>query len=204
MQSAEPVLAIGDASPESPPENPEGSASEPRPFARLGCGAAGLIGAAGVAATIGLDRDVIAGVAFVVVLTIISVFDLEQMRVPNRIVLPAIAAALIWQAIFHTGDLGVCALAGVGAGLFFGLAFVLTRGSIGMGDAKLALLIGIVLGQDVITALFFATLAGAIGAGVMLWRQGRDASKTPMPYAPFLAAGAVIALLVGTSSPLLP
>ena len=72
-----------------------------------------------------------------------------------------------------------------------------------MGDAKLAVLIGLVLGEDIVAALFFATLAGAAAAGVVLWRHGRAAGKTPMPYAPFLAAGAVIALLVGTSSPIL-
>ena len=48
-----------------------------------------------------------------------------------------------------------------------------------------------------------ASAATQAAAGVVLWRHGRAAGKTPMPYAPFLAAGAVIALLVGTSSPIL-
>jgi prepilin signal peptidase PulO-like enzyme (type II secretory pathway) len=137
------------------------------------------------------------------VLAIITAVDLEQMRVPNRVVLPAAAVALLWQLAFHRSDLGEVALAGAGAGLVFLVAFVATRGAVGMGDAKLALLIGIVLGSDVVTALFFATLAGAVGAVAILVRRGSEARKAPMPYAPFLAAGAVIALLVGSSSPLL-
>jgi leader peptidase (prepilin peptidase)/N-methyltransferase len=203
MQSAEEALVIENVPPDGPAATSERAPAEPKPLVRLGCGAAGLIAAAGVAATIGLHLDALAGVAFVLVLAVICVFDLEQMRVPNQIVVPAIAVALIWQIAFHRSDLPWVLGAAVGGGLFFGIAAVLTRGSIGMGDAKLAVLIGLVLGEDIVAALFFATLAGAAAAGVVLWRHGRAAGKTPMPYAPFLAAGAVIALLVGTSSPIL-
>lgn len=148
--------------------------------------------------------DAVAAAAFIAVLAVISAVDIEERRVPNRIVLPSAAVALVWQAAFHRDDLWDCLIAGLGAGLFFGIAALLTRGGIGMGDAKLALLIGVVLGREVVTALFVATLAGAIAAGLLLAFGGRDARRRPIPYAPFLAGGAVIALLFATGSPLHP
>jgi len=202
MLSAENPPVLGDVPPEDGPAVPA-RAREPNAVVRLSCAALALVAAAGAVAEIGADRDSLAAVAFVAVLAIVTAVDLEQMRVPNRVVLPAAAAAFLWQLVFHRGDLGEVALAGAGAGLVFVVAFVATRGAVGMGDAKLALLIGIVLGSDVVTALFFATLAGAVGAVAILMRRGSEARKAPMPYAPFLAAGAVIALLVGSSSPLL-
>jgi prepilin signal peptidase PulO-like enzyme (type II secretory pathway) len=203
MQSVEDALVIGRVPPDVPAADRERVPAEPRALVRLGCGTAGVISAAGVTASIGLHLDVLAGVAFVLVLALIAIVDLEQMRVPNRIVVPAIVLALIWQVAFHRSDLAWCFGAGLGTGFFFGVAAVLTRGSIGMGDAKLAVLIGLVLGQDIVTALFLATLGGAVSAAIVLWRHGRAAGKTPMPYAPFLAAGAVLALLIGTSAPIL-
>jgi prepilin signal peptidase PulO-like enzyme (type II secretory pathway) len=202
MHSAENVPLLDDVPSEADPAVPA-RPQEPNAVVRLWCAALAVVVAAGAVAEIGADRDALAAVAFVFVLGIITAVDLEQMRVPNRIVLPAAAVALLWQLAFHRSDLGEVALAGAGAGLVFLVAFVATRGAVGMGDAKLALLIGIVLGSDVVTALFFATLAGAVGAVAILVRRGSEARKAPMPYAPFLAAGAVIALLVGSSSPLL-
>jgi len=176
--------------------------AEPRPIVRLGFAAAALVAGAGVAARIGADVDLVAALAFVAVATAIAIVDMEQFRVPNRLVLPAVVAALVWQAVFHLGDLLTCVIAGAGAALFFLLAFVVSRGAVGMGDVKFALLLGLVLGEDVVTGVFVATLAGAVAGGIVLWREGRAGRKTPIPYAPFLAAGAIVALLVGTASPL--
>jgi len=202
MHSVDDALMLDEPAPDEAPTELERAPREPKPLVRLGCAAGGLVAAAGAVAATGLDVDAIAAVAFVAVLAAITVFDLEQMRVPNRLVLPAAAVALVWQAIFHTDDLGEVVLAGAGAGLVFLVAFVATRGAVGMGDAKLALLIGLVLGSDVVGALFLATLGGAVGAIAIVWRRGSAARKSPMPYAPFLAAGAVVMLLVGSGSPL--
>jgi leader peptidase (prepilin peptidase) / N-methyltransferase len=79
---------------------------------------------------------------------------------------------------------------------------VISRGAVGMGAVKFALLMGLVLAQDVITGVFVGTLAGGVAGAVVLWRQGKEGRKTAIPYAPFLAAGALVALLVGASSPL--
>jgi leader peptidase (prepilin peptidase) / N-methyltransferase len=174
----------------------------PQPLVRLWFAAVGFVAAAGIAARIGADVDLIAAVAFVAVATAIAIIDVERFRVPNRLVLPATAAALVWQAVFHHGDFLACLIWGAGAGLFFLVAFVISRGAVGMGDVKFALLMGLVLAQDVITGVFVGTLAGGVAGAVVLWRQGKEGRKTAIPYAPFLAAGALVALLVGASSPL--
>lgn len=175
---------------------------EPRPLVRLGFSAGAIVAGAGIAARIGGDADLVAALAFVAVATVIAIVDMEQFRIPNRLVVPAAAAALIWQAVFHRDDLLTCVISGAAAALFFLIAFVVSRGAVGMGDVKFALLLGLVLGEDVVTGVFIATLAGAVAGGIVLWRQGRAGRKTPIPYAPFLAAGAIVALLVGTASPL--
>jgi len=162
----------------------------------------GLVAVVGVVVQLGFDVDVIAGIAFVVVLAVISAIDLEQLRVPDRIVLPASAGALLWQVAFHRSDLKECLIAGAVGGVFFAITSILSRGAVGMGDAKLALLIGLTLGYGAISAVFLATIIGAVAAAVVLWRGGTDARKTPIAYAPFLAAGAAAALVFGVASPL--
>jgi leader peptidase (prepilin peptidase)/N-methyltransferase len=65
----------------------------------------------------------------------------------------------------------------------------------GMGDVKLALLIGAALGYAVVTALFLGTVAAGIFAAVMLFKEGSSARKRAIPLGPFLAAGAIVVLL---------
>jgi leader peptidase (prepilin peptidase)/N-methyltransferase len=65
----------------------------------------------------------------------------------------------------------------------------------GMGDAKLALLIGAALGYAALTALLLGTLASGLVAAALLLKEGLSARKRAIPLGPFLAAGAVLALL---------
>ncbi len=67
----------------------------------------------------------------------------------------------------------------------------------GLGDAKLALLLGAVLGASVIPALFIAFLAGSLLGAVLMARFGMRARKYQIPFGPYLALGAIIALFVG-------
>jgi chaperonin GroEL len=88
-------------------------------------------------------------------------------------------------------------LAGGGAALFFLVAIIISRNSVGMGDVKLVLLIGVVLGSDLVVALFVTGVAGAVVAIVLISRSGLAARKQHIPFAPLLAVGAVVALLIG-------
>ena len=67
----------------------------------------------------------------------------------------------------------------------------------GMGDVKLAGVMGIFLGLSVVPALFVAFLSGTVvGLGIMA-REGRGARKKGVPFGPFLALGGIVAVLAG-------
>jgi leader peptidase (prepilin peptidase)/N-methyltransferase len=129
--------------------------------------------------------------AFVVV----TATDLELRIVPNRVVLPAAAAVLALQTAFHPSP--EWALGAVGAAGFFFLAALAYPGGMGMGDVKLALLMGALLGRTTPVAVMLALFLGLVPSVVMLARHGVGARKLAIPFAPFLAAGGVIALFAG-------
>ena len=129
------------------------------------------------------------------VLVAVSVTDLERRIIPNRIIVPALAAALVVQT---ARDPSVEWLVGALAagGFFLVLALVYPAG-LGMGDVKLAAFMGAWLGWDVAVALFAGSLLGMVPALVALLRSGGRGRKETMPYGPFLAAGGVIGLFFG-------
>ena len=87
----------------------------------------------------------------------------------------------------------------LGASAFLGILWFLYPRGMGFGDVKLALLLGAVLGASVIPALFIAFAAGSILGIVLMARHGASARKTAIPFGPYLAAGALLALWVGPS-----
>jgi leader peptidase (prepilin peptidase)/N-methyltransferase len=125
----------------------------------------------------------------------LAALDLEYRLLPNRIVLPATAAVLAAVAVLEPSQLPEHALAAVGAGGFLLVAASLRAGALGMGDVKLALLVGATLGGSVMTALMLGFgLVGLVGLGLVA-RDGRAALKRELPLGPFLAFGAIVALL---------
>lgn len=129
------------------------------------------------------------------VLVAVSVTDLERRIIPNRIIVPALVAALVVQT---ARDPSVEWLLGALAagGFFLVLALVYPAG-LGMGDVKLAAFMGAWLGRDVAVALFAGSLLGIVPALVALLRPGGRGRKETLPYGPFLAAGGVIGLFFG-------
>ena len=71
----------------------------------------------------------------------------------------------------------------------------------GMGDVKLALLLGAMLGRSVAVALMIGFLAALVPAAVLLFRHGSKARKIAIPFVPFLAFGAIVALFCGRRDP---
>ena len=141
--------------------------------------------------------EVALGLVFVTTLVTITLTDLELRLIPNRILLPA---AVIGVAIVVVGDsssLPERAIAAVAAGgLLFAAALAYPRG-MGLGDVKLAALMGLFLGRNVAPAIFVALLTGSLlGLGVIA-RRGKAARKQAIPFGPFLALGGVVGLLVG-------
>jgi leader peptidase (prepilin peptidase) / N-methyltransferase len=88
-------------------------------------------------------------------------------------------------------------LAAFAAAAFLFLPSVLAKGGVGMVDVKLALLLGAALGRGVAVALFLGCLAASVAGVTLLVRNGSGARKTAVPFAPFLAFGAVAAIALG-------
>jgi leader peptidase (prepilin peptidase)/N-methyltransferase len=129
------------------------------------------------------------------VLVAFTITDLERRIIPNRIVLPALAAALVVQTARDPSVEWFVAAVAAG-GFFLALAVVYPAG-LGMGDVKLAAFMGAWLGRDVAVALFVGSLLGMLPALVALVRHGGRGRKETLPYGPFLAAGGVIGLFFG-------
>ncbi len=143
-------------------------------------------------------HDVILGLMLVAILIPVALIDLEHRIIPNVITVPAAVAAIVIGLATDPGWVPTQLIAGAAAGaflLFFAIAY--PRG-MGMGDVKLAAVLGLYLGASVAVALFIAVLAGAIVGGVVIARRGvQEGRKTAVPFGPFLALGGIVALLVG-------
>jgi len=137
------------------------------------------------------------GLVFVAVLAAVTLTDLERRVIPNAILLAGAVAAVALVAATAPASFperGIAAAA-AGSGLFL-IAVAYPRG-MGMGDVKLAAVMGLYLGAAVAPALLIAVLIGTVvGLGVLI-SQGSAARKMAVPFGPFLALGGVIALLAG-------
>jgi leader peptidase (prepilin peptidase)/N-methyltransferase len=131
------------------------------------------------------------------VLVAVSVTDLERRIIPNRIIVPALVAALVVQTARDPSVEWVLGALAAG-GFFLALALVYPAG-LGMGDVKLAAFMGAWLGRDVAVALFVGSLLGMVPALVALLRPGGKGRKETLPYGPFLAAGGVVGLFFGSA-----
>jgi leader peptidase (prepilin peptidase)/N-methyltransferase len=150
---------------------------------------------AGCVLRFGLTPEAAVAGGFCAVLVVLAAIDATHRIVPNRIVLPAAALALVAQTAIHPSP--EWALGAVGAaGFLFALALAYPKG-MGMGDVKLALLLGAVLGRSVAVGVMLGTVAALVPSIVLFARHGSKARKMAIPFAPFLALGAVVALFVG-------
>ena len=131
---------------------------------------------------------------FCLALVIVTATDLEYRLIPNRVVGPASLVVLAGMTIVPSepglGDLRLGA-----AGFLLVFSLVSPQG-MGMGDVKLAFLMGAALGTSVVAALVIASLASLVPSVVILVRHGRAGRKVGFPFGPFLALGSVVALFV--------
>ena len=137
------------------------------------------------------------GLVFVAMLAAITLTDLERRIIPNVVLLAGAVAAVALVAATDPASFPERGIAAAAAGGFlFMIALAYPRG-MGMGDVKLAAVMGLYLGSAVAPALMIAVLVGTLaGVGVMLFRGSAD-RKLAVPFGPFLALGGVVALLAG-------
>ncbi|MFL5823356.1 MAG: prepilin peptidase [Solirubrobacteraceae bacterium] len=143
-------------------------------------------------------HDLALGLTLVIVLVPVALIDLDHRIIPNRITGPAALVAVAIGLITAPSGVPEQLIAGAAAAGFL-LVFVLAypRG-MGMGDVKLAGVMGLFLGRSVGVAILVGVLAGSIGGILIMARRGvKEGRKTAVPFGPFLALGGVVALLVG-------
>jgi leader peptidase (prepilin peptidase)/N-methyltransferase len=150
---------------------------------------------AGCVLRFGVTADAAVAAFFCAALVAVSATDLEHRIIPNRIVLPAAAIVLVARTALHPSP--EWALAALGASGFLLAAALAYPAGMGMGDVKLALLMGAMLGRTVSVALLLGMFAAVLPAVVLLARHGTRARKMGIPFGPFLALGSVIALFAG-------
>ena len=141
--------------------------------------------------------EVALGLVFVSALVAVSLTDLELKIIPNKILL---VATILGLGIVILGDFDSLPerllAAATAGGLLFTAALAYPQG-MGLGDVKLAAMMGFFLGRAVAPALFVALLAGSLVGLVMIAREGAAARKRGIPFGPFLAFGGVVGLLAG-------
>ncbi|NLT34571.1 MAG: prepilin peptidase [Gaiellales bacterium] len=131
------------------------------------------------------------------VLVAVALIDVRHMIIPNAIVLPGAVVLLGFSIVLDPAHWWHYVAGGLGAAAFLLAVALIWPGGMGMGDVKLALMMGSALGGAVIVALFSAFLVGGV-AGVGLIASGKKTRKDKIPFGPFLAVGGVVGGLAGT------
>ncbi len=150
---------------------------------------------AGCVLAFGVGLDALVAAFFCAVLVVVSATDLAHRIIPNRIVVPATVVVLAAQTALHPSP--EWAIAALGASAFLFAAAVAYPAGMGMGDVKLALLMGAMLGRTVPVALMLGMLLALVPSVVLLARHGGAARKMGIPFGPFLALGSIFALFWG-------
>jgi leader peptidase (prepilin peptidase)/N-methyltransferase len=151
----------------------------------------------GAALTRGVDDDLALWLPFAAMLIAVAGIDLDHRIIPNKILLPAAIWGIVGTTIFRPDNIDDSLIAGGIAFMALFLAAVAYPAGLGMGDVKLAGVMGIYLGSAVAPAMLAAFLAGSIVGVVIIAREGADARKKGVPFGPFLALGGLIGLYWG-------
>jgi leader peptidase (prepilin peptidase)/N-methyltransferase len=172
-----------------------GAAISPRyPLTELCLGA---LYAATVLVLWGDGAEIALGLVFVTTLLAVTLTDLEQRIIPNKILLVAAVLGAAIAALGDPGSLPERAIAAAAAGGLLLLAALAYPRGMGLGDVKLAAVMGLFLGRNVAPAILVALLAGSLVGLAMIAREGAAARKKAIPFGPFLALGGVVGLLAG-------
>ena len=138
------------------------------------------------------------GLVLVAFLVPIALIDVDHRIIPNRLTLPAAVLAVVLGTALDPGGQVERLIAGAAAGAVLGLPALLNPKGMGMGDAKLIGVIGLFLGAAVAPAFFVAFMVGtAFGIAVIVRKGMVQGRKTPVPFGPFLALGALVGVLAG-------
>jgi leader peptidase (prepilin peptidase) / N-methyltransferase len=152
---------------------------------------------AAVVAVRGADDDLLLELPFVAALIGLAAIDLEHRILPNKIVYPLAAWGVGATLLVDRGDIAEHLIAGAGAFVALLLVVIAYPAGMGMGDVKLAGVMGLFLGLSVLPALLVAFFTGSLVGLVMIAREGAAARKKAVPFGVFLAIGGLAGVLVG-------
>jgi leader peptidase (prepilin peptidase) / N-methyltransferase len=179
-------------------EQPPWTRAVRRPPVMEACGA--LIGAAAGNA-IGWHAELVPALLLVGLLVPITFIDIEHRIIPDVLSLPGTLVGLVCWALVDLGALPEHVLAALVGAIVFLLFAVLARliapGGMGVGDIKLAMMLGAFLGWSVLPAIFAALILSLVPSLILVVARGRAGLKTALPFGPFLALGGVVGLLWG-------
>ncbi len=150
---------------------------------------------AGCVLAFGASVQALAAAIFCASLVVVTATDIEHRIVPDKVVLPATVVVLGLMTAAHPSPEWI--IGSLGASLFLFLAVLAYPSGMGMGDVKLALLMGAALGRTVPVAMMIGMVSALVPSLVLLARHGMKARKMAIPFAPFLALGSVVALFAG-------
>ncbi len=138
------------------------------------------------------------GLVLVAFLVPIALIDIDHRIIPNRLTLPAAVLAVVLGTALDPGGQVERLIAGAAAAAVLGLPALVRPTGMGMGDAKLVGVLGLFLGAAVVPAFFVAFVVGTlVGIGVIVRKGMSVGRKTPIPFGPFLALGAIVGVLAG-------
>jgi leader peptidase (prepilin peptidase)/N-methyltransferase len=145
----------------------------------------------------GASAELLLDLPFAAMLIAVADIDIEHRIVPNRILAPMAVWAVAATAVVEPGKLPELLIAGAAAFTFLLLAALAYPAGMGMGDVKLAGVMGLYLGVSVAPGMLIAFLTGSVVGVAIMLRHGAGARKKGVPFAPFLAVGGLAALLAG-------
>ncbi|HEX4435626.1 MAG TPA: prepilin peptidase [Solirubrobacteraceae bacterium] len=146
----------------------------------------------------GPAAKIVLALGLILLVVPIALIDLEHRLIPNRLTYPGAIFALVVGLALDPGGEPTRLIAAAAAGGFLLMAALAYPGGMGIGDVKLAGMMGLFLGSAVAPALLVALLSGTVLGAAVLARKGVAVGrKTKIPFGPFLALGAVVAVFAG-------
>jgi leader peptidase (prepilin peptidase) / N-methyltransferase len=146
----------------------------------------------------GADSDAWLGLAFVILLVPVTLIDLDHRIIPNTLMLIGTVVAVALVLLTDPGALTEHLIAAAAAGGFLLIAALAYPAGMGMGDVKLAAVMGLFLGRNVGPAMLIALLTGSVvGAAIIAKKGAKEGRKTAIPFGPYLAFGGLVGLFAG-------
>src|SRR5215217_7420478 len=146
----------------------------------------------------GADSDAWLGIAFVILLVPVTLIDLDHRIIPNTLMIIGTVVSVALILLTDPSAMTEHLVAAAAAGGFLLIAALAYPSGMGMGDVKLAAVMGLFLGRAVAPAMFVALIAGSvIGAAIIARKGTKEGRKTAIPFGPYLAFGGLVGLFAG-------